>query len=500
MYTTIRDRPTSARLRRGALFGLATAFSVAAILLFASPRGIPPAASVTTGPWVADHKLVKHVDPARHLYDQQLVLAHEAEALAVDPKDASLWVLVEHRLLHLAGDGRTLLDLALKQFAQGLGDPRLLVLNAFDGTLWVGAEKTVLHLSVSGQLLAKWSSSDELKAIVLDLDENLWALTKKRVVHLSPQAAVLHSVAISGVLPEPEYLALDRLGGTIWIAGKQELYRLDLGDLSKPPSVVKLPQVSSFAPSESSATGVAGSEPRKIEGLVANPLSGDLWLVADFAIKPYTPQPPMISTTTYTPCGHRPLTLAYVAEECLRHEERRSQKTFLEAVALKSEGLTTAEIARRLAIRRATLSTWFQHDRYRDQRGWTKGELRKYSPAVRDRVIALKRARIEQEKYFLGAPYVQMDYAKRYPKEAAPSLWFINESVRSAGLQMQQPRKRTKGKDIVKRLHFPIKTIVTLGRIQQACDYIGKKYIYGSSEPISILSTGYYQWFEIHQI
>lgn len=39
-----------------------------------------------------------------------------------------------------------------------------------------------------------------------------------------------------------------------------------------------------------------------------------------------------------------------------------------------------------------------------------------------------------------------------------------------------------------------------LGRIQQACDYVGKKYIYGSSEPVSILSTGYYQWFEIHQI
>lgn len=208
----------------------------------------------------------------------------------------------------------------------------------------------------------------------------------------------------------------------------------------------------------------------------------------------------MISAATYTSCGHRPAPLDHVAEECFRHEERRSQKKFLEAVSLKQEGLTTAEIARRLGVSRPTLMAWFQHEHYQDRRGWAKGELRRYSEAVRARVIALKRSRIEQEKYFLGAPYVQMDYAKRYPKEEAPSLWFINESVRQAGLQTHRPQKRTRGKDIVKRLRFPVKTIVTLGRIQQACDYVGKKYIYGSPEPISILSTGYYQWFEIHQI
>src|SRR3990172_13437923 len=208
----------------------------------------------------------------------------------------------------------------------------------------------------------------------------------------------------------------------------------------------------------------------------------------------------MILTTAYTPSKYRPFTLPAVAEEYMHHEERRSQKKFLEAVALKNQGMATAEIARRLDIRRATLIAWFQQDHYQDQRGWAKGELRKYSEAIRDRVVALKQARIDQAKYFLGAQYVKMDYAKRYPTKAPPSLWFINESVRIAGLQTHQPKKRTKGKDSVKRLRFPIKTIVGLGRIQQACDYIGKKYIYGSPDPISILSTGYYQWFEIHQI
>ncbi|HTE40418.1 MAG TPA: hypothetical protein VK629_06305 [Steroidobacteraceae bacterium] len=169
-------------------------------------------------------------------------------------------------------------------------------------------------------------------------------------------------------------------------------------------------------------------------------------------------------------------------------------------MALKQQGLSNTEIAKRLRVRRATLIAWLRAETYQDRRGWAKGSLRKYAPRVRERVITLKRQRIEKQKYFQGAPYVQMEYAKRYPDEQVPSLWFINESVRQARLQTHRPKARQHSQNIVQRLQFPIKSIVGLGRIQQACDYIGKKYIDGSSEPISILSTGYYQWFEIHQI
>jgi len=158
------------------------------------------------------------------------------------------------------------------------------------------------------------------------------------------------------------------------------------------------------------------------------------------------------------------------------------------------------QIARRLGVSRPTLIGWLKQEAYADARGWTKGTFRKYTPLVRDRVIALKQARIDQEKYFLGSPHIQMDYAKRYPKGSAPSLWFIDESVRSAGLQTHAPKKRTKGQNIIQRHRFPIQTVVGLGRIQQACDFIGKKYILGSREPISVFSTSYCQWFELYQI
>jgi hypothetical protein len=151
-------------------------------------------------------------------------------------------------------------------------------------------------------------------------------------------------------------------------------------------------------------------------------------------------------------------------------------------------------------VRRATLVGWFKQPGYREGRGWAKGTLRRYDEKVRERVIALKRQRIDRRKYFQGAPYVQMDYAKRHRTQQTPSLWFINESVRQAGLQTHVPKKRSKGHDTVRQRRFPIQAIVRLGRIHQACDFVGKKYIHGSPEAISIFSTGYYQWFEIYQI
>jgi len=181
------------------------------------------------------------------------------------------------------------------------------------------------------------------------------------------------------------------------------------------------------------------------------------------------------------------------------YEKRRGKKKFTEATQLKAAGQTTSEIARLLDVRRATLVTWFKEDAYQDDRGWTKGMHRKYTDDVHHDVIALKAGRIDKGKYFTGATYIQMDYAKQYPERELPSLWFIEEATRDAGLQTRKP-KPPKGRGVVKRQLFPIKSIVTLGKIHQSCDFIGKKFIKGSSIPVSIFSTSYYQWLGLYQI
>ena len=115
-------------------------------------------------------------------------------------------------------------------------------------------------------------------------------------------------------------------------------------------------------------------------------------------------------------------------------------------------------------------------------------------------MVTLKQARLDRRAYFLSSPHIRMDYAKQFPRDSLPSLWFFDQAVRDAGLQTHQPKQRTKGMDIVKRLRFPIQSIVKLGRIQQAADFIGKKYIAGQSEPVNIFSTSYYQWLKLYQV
>ena len=92
-----------------------------------------------------------------------------------------------------------------------------------------------------------------------------------------------------------------------------------------------------------------------------------------------------------------------------------------------------------------------------------------------DRICTLKSQRIEQNKYFVGSEYVQMDYAKKYPGHQLPSLWFIQHTIRQAGLQTRKPKRHRKGGS--QYLLYPVQSIRNLGSVQQSADFIGKKYI-----------------------
>jgi len=91
-----------------------------------------------------------------------------------------------------------------------------------------------------------------------------------------------------------------------------------------------------------------------------------------------------------------------------------------------------------------------------------------------------------------------MHYAKHYPGEQLPSIWFIDEAIRKAGLQTRKPKKRQKGGS--KYLLYPVQAIIKLGSVQQSADFIGKKYITGQRDPVNIFSTNYYAPFKLYQI
>lgn len=164
------------------------------------------------------------------------------------------------------------------------------------------------------------------------------------------------------------------------------------------------------------------------------------------------------------------------------------------------QGVPKAEIARRLAVSRPTVRAWLAENAYTDDRGWAKGTRRTHTAEEVARIAALKRKRIVARSYLQGAEHVQMDYALTYPNDRLPSHWFIGDIFREHGLQTKRPTPKGRKQGIVERLKFPMQSIIGLGTIQQAADFVGKRWIAGQSEPISIFSTCYYQWFKRFRI
>jgi hypothetical protein len=107
---------------------------------------------------------------------------------------------------------------------------------------------------------------------------------------------------------------------------------------------------------------------------------------------------------------------------------------------------------------------------------------------------------IKRDDYLLGAEQVQMHYSQKYPEDRQPSEWFIEDVTRRHHLQTHEPKKRVNGMDIVRRLRYPIQSIVKLGWMQQSADFVGKKFIQGQTDPISFFATGYYQGLKLYRI
>lgn len=162
--------------------------------------------------------------------------------------------------------------------------------------------------------------------------------------------------------------------------------------------------------------------------------------------------------------------------------------------------MSKKEIVRRLGVSKPTIIAWLKDKVYDEGRGWKKGTARSYTDSlIAERICTLKKERIANQKYFVGSEYVQMDYAKAYPTDTLPSTWYIDQVVRDNQLQTREPPR---GKQVggSQYLLYPAASITALPGIHQSGDYIGKKYIVGSSDPVNIFSAAYYAPFKLHEI
>ena len=154
-----------------------------------------------------------------------------------------------------------------------------------------------------------------------------------------------------------------------------------------------------------------------------------------------------------------------------------------------SRGLSNSAIARKLGVSRSFVIKWRNiADVNEDKRGWNKGKKRKYND-VDERIVVNTRKYLEENKSFFGAIAIQQE------TEIKPSLDFIKRSLRKHKLTFRQ-RKRSKGGS--KYLLYPANLIDSLGAILCQIDFIGPRYLKGSSDPIHFLSVKYVKPFKLH--
>ena len=178
--------------------------------------------------------------------------------------------------------------------------------------------------------------------------------------------------------------------------------------------------------------------------------------------------------------------------------QKDAERLFSEVHRLHHLGQNNSAIARILGVRRATVIRWLAASEHQDRRGWERGRARTHTQVeVSDRIRTIKKDLLEHH-YFFGNEYVQMRYHKSYPQEPIPSIWYIDEVVRQAELQGRKPKGRRPGGSVY--LLYPTDSMRHLGLIQQSADFVGKKYLAGSSSPVTVFSTCYYRPFKLYYI
>lgn len=157
---------------------------------------------------------------------------------------------------------------------------------------------------------------------------------------------------------------------------------------------------------------------------------------------------------------------------------------------LKGKGWSIRRIAKELCAGKDNVSKWIKTEEEgvtEDKRGWKKGRLRKHTKEEEDAVVEIRRQLEREESFFYGADIVRANYREQYGKDISQS--FIDKTIRARGLVKYKKKEKKKGRSTY--MSYPVKTIAKLGKSLMSMDFIGPKYLRGSSDRINFLSIRY---------
>ena len=217
-----------------------------------------------------------HDDTIRHVQTDTnqvigVVPLRNPHRLVMDAASCGVWTLDKHdrRLLRYSAEGVLEIDLRVESLDRRLDEVELLQLDPYDGSLWIADERRLVHVSSSGQLLAGTSAPGEVRRMRVALDQSLWVLGKRELWRFDAQGSLLASYALGRHLAaDARHLAVDSMGGWIWLADERELARLNLARPDESPLRIRLK--------------------REINGLALDPFTGNVWVAHEEALLAYS--------------------------------------------------------------------------------------------------------------------------------------------------------------------------------------------------------------------
>ena len=159
------------------------------------------------------------------------------------------------------------------------------------------------------------------------------------------------------------------------------------------------------------------------------------------------------------------------------------------AKELHEKGWSNRKIAKYLLASKDSVGKWIQMDETEisiDNRGWKKGNSRKYTPETKQQIIKIRKDLEKEDSYFIGSEVVKENYENQTDKKVSKS--FVDRVLKEAGM-VKSPIKKKRG--LSKYMKYPNYTLTKLGKSMMSIDFIGPKYLKGSSNRINFLSCKY---------
>ena len=177
-------------------------------------------------------------------------------------------------------------------------------------------------------------------------------------------------------------------------------------------------------------------------------------------------------------------------KETLEKKRRQARELY------KKKALNKKEIAQRLGVSWNFVHKWTEDhvSEIIDQRGWPLGKKRSHTEQEEVRLIRIRRE-LEKSNFFYGAGKMIDEYQKRFPGDPQVNKSFVNRVI-----SKNFPMSRRNTLKAVKEQKYPIRTISSLGDVQEEADFLGKKYIHGRTAPIHFITRVYKNPFTLRLI